>query len=98
MASGRASNSCFVISAPKNAVEGDTGGGTTVEDPAEDNVSLVCCIVGTSVVAGMVVAVVFLLPLLLLFSWFFPLLNVHPVSAVVPDVADSELVRERWRK
>lgn len=70
MASGNASNSCFVICAPKGPDdEGDTGGGGTaiVADP------VVLTFVGfTAIVAEFaadaVVAVVFLLPLLLLFS------------------------------
>ncbi|KAK1986576.1 hypothetical protein LZ30DRAFT_685325 [Colletotrichum cereale] len=46
MASGNASNSCFVISAPKDPVDGDAGGGgTMVADPAEDSVSRMPCIV-----------------------------------------------------
>lgn len=51
--------------------------------------------------ADTVVAVVFLLPLLLLFSWLLPLLSVHVVELAVAVVVepvperepDSELVR-----
>lgn len=91
MASGKASNSCFVISEPNDPVEGDTGGGTIVMDPAEDSVSRVPCIVEA---VDMVVVVVFLLPLLLLLPWLLPLLSVHVVEfAVTVSVPESELVR-----
>ncbi|GKT55325.1 hypothetical protein ColTof4_07807 [Colletotrichum tofieldiae] len=91
MASGKASNSCFVISAPKDPVDGDTGGGTIVADPAEDSVSRMACIV-----VG--VAIVFLLPLLLLFSWLLSVLNGSVAESAVgmtvklPVVPDSELL------
>ncbi|OHW89454.1 hypothetical protein CSPAE12_11967 [Colletotrichum incanum] len=94
MASGKASNSCFVISAPKDPVDGDAGGGTIVADPAEDSVSRMPCIVGI-----VVVAIVFLLPLLLLFSWLLPVLNglvaefAVEITVKLPVVPDSELVR-----
>ncbi|GJC83911.1 hypothetical protein ColLi_06749 [Colletotrichum liriopes] len=92
MASGKASNSCFVISAPKDPVDGDTGGGTIVADPAEDSVSRMACVVVVDV------AIVFLLPLLLLFSWLLSVLNglvaesAVGITVKLPVVPDSELL------
>lgn len=99
MASGNASNSSLDISAPKDALDGDTGGGTTKVVPSSDSVvslslSLTPHIVGFVVVVVMlvavVVAVVFLLLPLSVFSWLLPLRNAH-VPVVAP--ADSELGR-----
>lgn len=61
MASGSASNSCFVISAPKDAVEGDTGGSppaASIVDEGADSVVVLVVFVDAVVVVEVVVAIV----------------------------------------
>ncbi|KAF6813620.1 hypothetical protein CSOJ01_04504 [Colletotrichum sojae] len=92
MASGSASNSCFVISAPKEAVEGDTGGSAPAASIVDEGADSVVILVETMVGIVMAVAVVVLLLPLLLFSWLLPLLSVH--VAVAPP-ADSVLAARK---